>query len=415
MFEDRYGNPVTAASAEARDAYQHGFDLFLSAEAGVPEALSAAIALDPNMAGAHLALARHYQSYMRRDLVGQHLAAARAAKGLTAQEQAQVHTLGLLLEGRGVEAYAAIKAHLAMYPRDALVAQPCIGVFGMIGFSGQPGREAEQLAFTSALAPHYGDDWWFLSGHAFAQMEVGRVGPATDSIERSLAARPRSGNGAHYRAHLYYEVGETTAGYEYLRDWRRDYGRGGLLHCHTGWHIGLWALAAGDEAAMWEVVDADVNGGDGPPLNVLTDMASILYRAEYAGIDVPAERWHAVSDYAAKFFPNPGLAFGDVHAALAHAMAGRGDALAKIVTDAKGPAADTVAALASGFGALAGGRWEEALQAFTPAMGCHERIGGSRAQRDLIEFAYVSALLKLNRGDEARRMLSMRRPVVAAA
>jgi hypothetical protein len=413
MFTDRYGNPVTAASAAARDAYQHGFDLFLSAEAGVPEALGAAIALDPNMACAHLALARHHKSYMKRDLVAQHLAAARAAVGLSTQEQGQINALGLLLEGRGAEAYAAIKAHLAEYPRDALVAQPCIGVFGIIGFSGQPGREAEQLAFTTALAPHYGDDWWFLAGHAFAQMETGRVGPAADSIERSLAARRRSGNGAHYRAHLYYEVGETKAGYEYLRDWRRDYGRGGLLHCHTGWHIGLWALAEGNEAAMWEVVDADVNGGEGPPLNVLTDMASILYRAEFAGVEVPAERWRAVSDFAAKFFPNPGLAFGDVHAALAHAMAGRGDALAKIVTDAKGPAADVVAALASGFGALAGGRWEEALHAFSPAMGSHERIGGSRAQRDLIEFAYVSALLKLDRGDEARRMLAMRRPVVA--
>ena len=414
MFKDRYGNPVTAASAEARDAYQHGFDLFLSAEAGVPEALGAAIALDPNMACAHLALARHYQSYMKRDLVAHHLAAARAAEGVTTQEQGQVHALGLLLEGRGAEAYAAIKAHLADYPRDALVAQPCIGVFGLIGFSGQPGREAEQLAFTTALAPHYGDDWWFLSGHAFAQMEAGRTGPAADSIERSLAARPRSGNGAHYRAHLYYEVGEAEDGYAYLTDWRRDYGRGGLLHCHTGWHVGLWALGRGDEATLWDVIDNDVAPGpdSGPPLNVLSDMASILYRAEVAGVDVPAERWRVVSDYASAFFPEPGLGFGDFHASLAHAMAGRGEALAKIISDAKGPAADVVSAMATGFGALAAGRWAEALAAFAPAMSRHERLGGSRAQRDLIEFAYVSALLKLDKGDEARRTLAARRPVV---
>lgn len=417
MFKDRYGNPVTAASTEALDAYQHGFDLFLSAEAGVPEALRAAIALDPNMAGAHLALARYYQSYMKRDLVAEHLAAARAAEGLTAQEQGQVHALGLLLEGRGPEAFAAIKAHLTEHPRDALVAQPCIGVFGMIGFSGQPGREAEQLAFTTALAPHYGDDWWFLAGHAFAQMEAGRTGPAADSIERSLAMRPRSGNGAHYRSHLYYEVGEISAGYNYLREWQKDYGRDGLLHCHNGWHVALMALGEGDEAAMWDVIDRDVMTAhdQGPPLNVLTDMASILYRAEFAGVSVPAERWTAVSEFATSFFPNPGLAFGDVHAALAHAMAGQGEALAKIVSDAKGPAADVVSALASGFGALAAGRWAEALTAFAPAMSDHARIGGSRAQRDLIEFAYVSALLKLDRSDEARRMLATRRPVVVHA
>ena len=56
MLTDRYGTPVTAASAEARDAYQLGFDLFLSAEAGVVEGLGAALELDPNMASAHLAL-----------------------------------------------------------------------------------------------------------------------------------------------------------------------------------------------------------------------------------------------------------------------------------------------------------------------------------------------------------------------
>ncbi|MGB1211736.1 MAG: tetratricopeptide repeat protein [Pikeienuella sp.] len=414
MHSDRYGNLVTAASAEACAAYQHGVDLFLGAEAGVPDALNAAIALDPNMACAHLALARHYQSYMKRDLVAHHLAAARAAKGLSAQEQGQVHALGLLLEGRGPEAFAAIKAHLADHPRDALVAQPCIGVFGMIGFSGQPGREAEQLAFTTSLAPQFGDDWWFLAGHAFAQMEAGRTGPAEISIEKSLAQRPRSGNGAHYRSHLYYEVGEITAGYHYLRDWQADYGRSGLLHCHNGWHIALMALAEGDEAAMWEAIDRDVAPGpeSGPPLNILSDMASILYRAEVAGVTVPAARWQAVSDYAARFFPNPGLAFGDVHAALAHAMAGRGDALAKIISDAKGPAADVVSSLAAGFGALAAGQWAEALATFTPIMPVHERIGGSRAQRDLIEFAYVTALLKLNQGDEARRTLAARRPVV---
>ena len=359
VFKDRYGNPVTAASADARDAYQHGFDLFLSAEAGVPKALGHAITLDPNLASAHLALARYHQSYMKRDLVMHHLAAARAAKGLSQQERSQVHALGLLLEGRGGEAYIAIKAHLADYPRDALVAQPCIGVFGLIGFSGQPGREAEQLAFTTSLGRDFGDDWWYLSGHAFAQMEAGQTGPAAVSIERSLDQRPRSGNGSHYRSHLYYEVGELKAGYEYLRDWQVDYGRDGLsalpqwlAHCADGAFTKATRRRCGKRLiAMWRQLQARDHG---PPLNVLTDMASILYRAEFAGVEVSPERWKVVSDYAGAFFPAPGLAFGDVHAALAHAMAGRGDVLAKYISDAKGPAADVVSSLAAGFGALGG-------------------------------------------------------------
>ncbi|MGB0504644.1 MAG: tetratricopeptide repeat protein [Pikeienuella sp.] len=412
-MQDRYGSALSTNSAAAADAFGEGLDLYLGAQTGVEDKLKQAIAHDPNLASAHIALARHYQSFGRGAEIAAPLAAARAATGLSTQEQGQVHALGLLLEGRGAEAFKAINAHLADYPRDALVSQPCMGVFGLIGFSGRAGREAEMLAFTTSLARHYGDDWWFLSAHAFAQMEAGQTVQATETIEKSLAGNAQSANGAHYRAHLYYEVGEAEAGYEYLTEWRRDYGRGGLLHCHTGWHIGLWALARGDVDAMWRVVDADVAPGpeSGPPLNVLTDMAAILYRAELAGVEVAPERWQRVSEYASKFFPNPGLAFADVHAALAHAMAGRGEALSKIVEGAVGLAGDVVRSLGGAFGALGAGRWAEAAAGLTTVMADHERIGGSRAQRDLIEFALLSALLKQNKTEEARRLLAMRRPV----
>ena len=55
------------------------------------------------------------------------------------------------------------------------------------------------------------------------------------------------------------------------------------------------------------------------------------------------ELWRELSDYATQWFPSPGIAFADVHGALAHAFAGNADALAKIVDGAKGPAKDVVA------------------------------------------------------------------------
>ena len=42
----------------------------------------------------------------------------------------------------------------------------------------------------------------------------------------------------------------------------------------------------------------------------------------------------------------------------------------------------------------------------------HARIGGSRAQRDLIEFAMANALVQAGQADEARRLLAMRRPLI---
>ena len=126
---------------------------------------------------------------------------------------------------------------------------------------------------------------------------------------------------------------------------------------------------------------------------------------------VPPARWQQVSAYASEYFPTTGLSFADVHAALAHAMAGNSDALSKIIEKARGPAADMVQVLAQAFGAIAAQSWAEAEQYLSVALRDHARIGGSRAQRDLIEFAMLSVLLRQGRGAEAKRMLIIRRPV----
>ncbi len=414
MLTDRYGNTLTTGSAAARDAYDEGLDLFLGANAGVTEAFERAIAADPGFALAHLARARslHMRGRGREARAGLADARKAAEAGVSALEAAQLALMGDVIEGRGGAALPAIRAHLAGNPRDAFVAQTCMGVFSLIGFSGVPGREAEQLAFTTSLAPHYGDDWWFLSQHAFAQMECGQTGPARQTITRAFELNPVSGNSAHVKAHLHYETGETREGLAFLDDWRRGYDRASLLHCHVSWHVALWSLEEGDVETMWSVIDADIFPGAAvePAINILTDSAAILYRAQLAGVEVPEGRWQAVSDYAAQCFPKPAIAFADAHAALAHAMAGQGERLEKVVRDAAGPAGDVVKVLAEGFGALAAGRWEEAVGHLTPALREHARIGGSRAQRDLIEHAMLGALLRVGREGEARRLIAMRRP-----
>ena len=418
MLTDRYDNPVSTTCTAARDAYIRGVDLFLGAGAGAADAFDRAIAADPDFALAHIGKARVCQVMGRgADARAARQQAIDIANGVTERERGHLHVMDLLIQGKGAEAYPKIRAHVDAHPRDALVAQTCTSVFGLIGFSGQPGREAEQLAYTSQLLPHYGDDWWLLSMHAFAQAEAGQVGPAAKTIERSLAGNPRSAHGAHIKAHIHYEAGETDAGIAYISDWYRDYPGDGPLHCHISWHIALWALEKGDLGRMWSTIDAAVAPGAawGPPINVLSDTAAILYRAELAGVEVAPERWQAISDYAARFFPKPAIAFADMHAALAHAMAGNAEALARVREEAVGPAADLVSGLAEAFAALSDQRWAAAVTLLTQTMSDHARVGGSKAQRDLIEYALLNALLKLGREDDARMLLALRRPLKADA
>lgn len=397
----------------ARDAYVLGLDRFLGAEIGVEAALKLAVEEDEDFALPHLVLARYRQLVGERGGAQKSLHLAKqCGRQLTKREAQQIKIIGLLIDGKSAAGYRVARDHLREYPRDVIVAQACLGVLSLIGFSGEPAREAENLALAEILEPHYGDDWWLQGLLGFAQIEVGQFDRAEKSITKSLSANPRNAHAAHFRSHLYYETGQTEAGYDFITGWQRSYHKEGQMHCHIAWHIALWALARGDTDEMWSIVDKDIDprGAWGPPLNVMVDLAAVLYRAELSGVEVPQERWQIVCDYAAEKFPNPGLGFVDAHAALGYAMAGRSEELQRIINGAKGPAADLVRYLAQAFGAIADQNWSVANDLLTKALWDHARLGGSRAQRDLIEYASVGVLLRLGRHDEARRQLAIHRP-----
>lgn len=418
MQTDRYGNVLSTSSAAARDAYIEGVDFVLSGNHGAEDAFQRAIDADDGFALAYAGLARGCQVMARGAEARDAMAKAEqlaASNALTSREQGHIAAMSLLIGGNGAGALKAMRANAVDHPRDALVVQPCTSVFGLIGFSGMAGREAEQLAFLNSLAPHYDDDWWFNTAHAFAQCEVGQIARSVETIERSLAGNPNSAHGAHVRSHIYYENGETEAGYKYISDWRENYDPRSPLMCHISWHVALWAMERGDTDRAWELIDGHVRpaNASGPPLNILTDTASFLMRSELAGQPRRADLWEETSAYAQKMFSNPGIAFADVHAGLAHAVAGKSEALEKVIVDAKGPAGDLVSKMSEAFRAFAKQSWAEAIGFLTPVMSDHERIGGSRAQRDLLEFMYLGALLRLDRMDEAKRLLVMRRPLKA--
>lgn len=417
MLKDRYDYELSTTSHAARDAYVTACDLMLAGQAGITDAFAQTTREDPGFALGWVGLARAHQ--YAGDMAAMAAAIAEAQKysgGLTSREASHLNCMGLLLTGRMPEAYPAIRAHVDAYPRDAVVAQTCSSVFGLIGFSGQPGREAETLAFNAAILPHYGDDWWALSQYAFALCETGNLKKADEVIDRSLSLNPKNAHAAHVRSHVFYEMGETALGMSYLREFMSGYNAQGVMFCHLNWHEALWALEQGDIDGMWARVDGSIApeaGTTSPTINVLTDTVAILHRATMAGVDVAPERWLGVSRYAQETFPKLGTAFIDFHAALAHAMAGQREALDRIIDKPTGPAGDLVPELARGFRHIACEEWEAAATSLMRVMADHARLGGSRAQRDLLEQCLLTCLVKQGKTEEARDIIVLRRPLLA--
>jgi Tfp pilus assembly protein PilF len=417
MLLDRYANALSTSSSAARDAYVAGVDHILAATHGAVDAFETAVAADPDFALGHAGLAR--ACMYAGDMPGAKAAIDRAealTERGTEREAAHVGIFALLLQGRAAEARQAVFAHGVAHPRDVLIAQVCTNIFGLIGLSGEPGRESLQLAYTTRLLDQFGtDDWWLLSVHGQALCEVGRLDEAMAAMERALALNNANANASHFKAHTLYERGDSATGRAYLADWIAGYDRRALLHGHLSWHRALWALEQGDAAELWAIYGTAIapEVSESLPVNVLTDAAALLYRAEIAGVMVDPAHWRCLSDYAARFFPNPGMSFADIHSALSHAMAGEGDRLARVVEAETGFAAELVRPVARAWGLIARQDWESALDALTPVMADHARLGGSRAQRDLLELTWVNLLMKSGRTGEAHRSIAIRRPVFA--
>jgi hypothetical protein len=237
-------------------------------------------------------------------------------------------------------------------------------------------------------------------------------------IKRAMEQMPRNAHGAHIRAHVYYEDGEPNAARAYLTSWLPGYAREGQLHCHLHWHLALCELEAGAiEEAFRIYTDAIAPGvGSGPPLIAVCDAAAFLWRAELAGYPRDPGRWRTVHDLAHALFPRAGVAFADTHVALADAAAGDGAALEERLRDmedlARGgrfPSGPVVPALARAFAAFQKQDFSTAIAAIEPVFAEHERIGGSRAQRDLVEFTLLKAYVHAGRLEDARGLLMRRR------
>src|SRR2546425_12646817 len=101
MFEDRAGLPLSTTSEWAAEQYRLGVDAFLSANAGVEEALEAALEADPDFALGHAARARGLQARGAVPAAKEAIGRARAlAGGVTPREGRHVAALPRALAGR---------------------------------------------------------------------------------------------------------------------------------------------------------------------------------------------------------------------------------------------------------------------------------------------------------------------------
>ena len=212
---------------------------------------------------------------------------------------------------------------------------------------------------------------------------------------------------------MLHEMGEMARALDYLEGWMP--GLRQARACCTATCRGTsrsprWRSAKVERA--WDAYRAGVHPGGswGPPINVVSDCGGVPLARRARGRAARPELWREVHDYALKSFPKAGVPFADAHVAVACVADGDFATLERLVGEmreriaaGKYPPGGVVATIAEGFGAYAQSDWNAAIRHFEQALPETVRIGGSRAQRDLVEHTLIAAYLKAGRPADARR------------
>ncbi|RAI57386.1 tetratricopeptide repeat protein [Roseicella frigidaeris] len=417
---DRRGLPLSTSSDLAAGRYRDGIDLLLAAWPGAAEALEAAIAADPGFALAHAARARLHAIRAEPAAARARIVAAAelVARHGTERERSHVEALSLAIHGRSAEALERSLAHLEAWPRDALILSLPLGAFGLFAFSGMADHDQARVDLCERHARHYAeDDWWFLTYRGWSQAENGAVAQGRALTQRGFELRRENANAAHALSHALYEAGAGEEAERLIEGWLPGYDRSGPLHGHIAWHAALGALERGDAARALALYAAHVQPSvsAGMPVNIVSDTASFLWRLQAYGHAVPPGLWQAAADYARPVFPAAGFAFADAHMAILEAATGDGEAvgrraaaLAQLAETGRLAAGPVVPAICRAALAFAEGDHAGCARILEPVAAEVVRIGGSGAQREMIEDMLLLALMRSGAAAKARALLDRR-------
>jgi hypothetical protein len=335
-----------------------------------------------------------------------HADARRRAAPATDRERSHVHAVDRHLQGD----HAPLLAHLETYPRDAVLLSVAMPTIAFAGVTEVP---AHAWAIVEDAGPAYGDDPWYLGLLAFVRQEQRRFDEAMVLSCRALAADASSGHAAHARAHAHYETGDHAEGLTWMDGWVTGAGAEMESLTHFSWHAALHELSLGDLDAVRRRYLTQLQPRQAVGCRAMVDTGSLLFRWALTpdADDVPGlEEVARVTGRGV--LEAPSTPFLGLHAAVTLLALGDTDGLRRLAIRSASHVHQThrevVAPLVDALSVLASGRPSEAADLLAALAPVSWRLGGSDAQREIVEEIRIAALLRADRYDDARAVLDRR-------
>jgi tetratricopeptide (TPR) repeat protein len=420
MARDQQGLTLAGSKASA-EAFDRAVADYYALSGDPVGALKQALAADPGFALGGVAIAG---LFMIGGFRGDHpevaaglRAAETAIAGASARERLHLAAVRAWAAGRASDATLAWEAILTDWPTDALALRFGQDAYFFLG---------QSLALRDSVArvlPAWDRDnpltSFVFGAYAFGLEETGELGRAEDVGRDALARNPRDAWAVHAMAHVFETANRQEEGVAFLKASRPDWSPAHFMAGHNGWHLALYLIEQGRTAEVLADYDRFVAPklADDMTLDRI-DAASLLWRLELAGVDV-GDLWGSVAQAWMAHVDDHVLAFNDLHCALAAARSrdpGDAERLRRSLDDFdrhgvghnRQVTAEVGRALIDGALAFAGGDFRSAVETILPVRYDAFRIGGSHAQRDLVNLTLIAAAERSGQWSLARALLAER-------
>jgi len=257
--------------------------------------------------------------------------------------------------------------------------------------------------------------WGYVQGiYAFGLEENADYRQAESRARAALDHNPRDVWSVHALAHVFEMEGSQRDGVDFLTASAADWS-GSYFAIHNWWHRTLYHLELGEIDEALALYDSPIRAGRSTEWLDVVDAAALLWRLSLFGVDVTDRAARLAADID-DLVGDPVYIFNDWHAVMAFALAGDHARVQRVILANQHLTAPTNAAavaragldLLEAFGAFAAGRPDRAIDLLIDIRPRAHAVGGSHAQRDVIDLTLIAAAARAGDDSLTRALVAER-------
>jgi tetratricopeptide (TPR) repeat protein len=412
VFRDPRDVPWTVASEEAGAALILAMAHYFTFRSDALERVDALLAKDPEcpmawvLRGYLLLFTRKHE--LNKDAVSALSKAQALRSSAMRHECLHIDALDAWCHSRTLEAQRAWDAILDEVPHDLLALR--VQHFNAIFV----GRQSELARHAHRALENWSDE---VPGAGFAYStacmgleEVNEFRVAERIGRRAAELEADDLWALHSVAHVFEAEGRLDEGLAWMKQPASLWENRGSMRHHLWWHEALFLYEAGEYDRTLEYYDTKLEETEAFSYLEMSNLAALLYRLESSGVRCRS-RWDRLAARTAPLNASRNLVFKDIHALLVFALAGDGVRLSQLNGLMEDQAnGDTLEAdamrdiglpVSKAFYARANGEAKVAFETLKSARPAFTRMGGSNAQRDVLDILLVDLAIEAGEIEQA--------------